>query len=266
MSTLTLRVEGEGKPVSFESFVASMNRALHVLHDVDRVVSTRRTPALDWTIADLAMNSPSPVATLESRPRSRRVDERIAEQVTGSFIEALATAEEGEVLPGNLSDTGLTHLKNLAGGLGKNGAAQFEATFVEQDTRARVSPKSAEHVQRLLVPKSKAIGSVIGVLEVVSLHRGYRYSVYDEVTHRAVRCEFSEDELEKVKAALGQRVMVSGILHRNEKGQPLRVDQPRLSVLPRRGDLPTTEQLVGIDPDFTGTLTTDEYVRQLRDA
>ncbi len=266
MSTLRLRVEGEGKPVSFDSFVSSMNRALQMLRDVDRVISTHRTPALTWVVADLAMNSPSPVAVLESRVLSRSLGERFAEQVTGGFVTALATVEQGEALPAHLSDIGLGHLRDLAASLRKDGAAQFEATYVEHDEWARVSPAAAEHVQRLLTPKSRAIGSVIGVLEVVSLHGRYRYSVYDDVTHRAVRCEFAEGELEDVKAALGRRVMVSGVIHRNEKGQPLKVAQPRLTVLPRRDELPTTEQLVGIDPDFTGSLTTDEYVRQLRDA
>lgn len=266
MSTLRLRVEGEGKPVSFDSFVGSMNRARFMLRDVDQVISAGRGPALEWILADLGMNSPSPVAVLESRLRSRRVDERIAEEVTGSFVGALATAEQGEALPANLSDTGLDHLLKLATNLGKNGAARFEAIFVEQDTQATLSPASAQHVERLLVPKSRAIGSITGHLEVVSLHRGYRYSVYDAVTHRAVRCDFPEAELESVKAALGHRVMISGIVHRNVKGQPLKIDQPRLTMLPTRNGLPTTEQLVGSDPDFTGELTTDEYVRQLRDA
>ncbi len=53
VSTLRLRVEGEGKPVSFDSFVSSMNRALQMLRDVDRVISTHRTPALTWVVADL---------------------------------------------------------------------------------------------------------------------------------------------------------------------------------------------------------------------
>ena len=194
------------------------------------------------------------------------MDGRLAERVTGSFVNALVTAEIGDVLPMNLSDVGLDHLRRLGAALGRNGAARFEALYVEHEDSATLTAEAADHVARLLKPKSKAIGSIIGLLEMVSVRQGYRYSVYDEVTHRAVRCDFGPDELDAIKAALGQRVMVSGIVHRNEKGQPLRITRSSFRVLPTRDELPTTEQLVGIDPQFTGDHSTDEYVRQLRDA
>lgn len=266
MTTLRLRLEGEKGAIKFDSLVGAMNRALLMLRDVDSVISARRRGSLDWIVEDLTMNSPSPVAVLRSVPRFEGVDERTAERVSAGFVSALETAETGEALPAYLSDIGLTHLEYLAGGLRKNGATRFEATFVEQNHQAEVGPEAAEHVRRLRVPKSKAIGSIIGTLEVVSLHRRYEYNVYDSVTKRAVRCTFDPERLEDVKRALGCRVSVAGIIHRNAKGQPLKIDQARLTVLPTEDELPTTVDFIGVDPYFTGDLSTDEYVRRLRDA
>lgn len=70
----------------------------------------------------------------------------------------------------------------------------------------------------------------------------------------------------EVTAVLGRRVKVAGIMHRNAKGQPLRVDQPRLTVMPSRGELPTTDEFIGVARDFTGELSTEEHLRRLRDA
>ncbi|MFL5781020.1 MAG: hypothetical protein ACJ760_06900 [Thermoleophilaceae bacterium] len=155
----------------------------------------------------------------------------------------------------------------MAGTLGNGkGGPHFEATYVEREASAEVSANTAEHVKRLLVPKSTAIGSIIGRLEVLSLHKGYRFTVFDDVTKRGVRCAFRPERLEEIKAALPARVRVAGIIHRNAKGQPLRVEKAQLTLLQTEGDLPTIEELVGIDPDFTGDETTDEYVRRLRDA
>jgi hypothetical protein len=267
---LRLRLAVDEGPIKFEGLVHALAQSLHMLRDVDRAVSGRSGGAVEWTVADLGMNSPSPVAVVVGEPKRKRIgeaDERIAERVSAGWVNALAVAERGEVLPPHLSDIGLKHLRDLAANLGNGkGGPHFEATYVERETSAEVSQTAAANVKRLLVPKSKAIGSVIGRLEVVSLHEGYRFMVYDDVTKRAVRCTFPPEDLDEIKSALGARVRVAGIIHRNAKGQPLRVDQPRLTVLPTEGDLPTTDEYVGVDPDFTGDLSTDEYVRRLRDA
>lgn len=266
MSTLKLRVEGNGEPVSLDSFLDTLNNARYALYDVDHRVTERKTAAFEWTIADLKMSSPNPVAVLESRPVSRRVDPRWAELVTGGFVSALATAEQGDALPPRLSIAGLEHLRRLGAKLGKNGAVRFEAFYVEKEIGAAVTPIAAENIKRLTVADSSAIGSVVGTLEMVSTHRRYRYSVYDGLTGREVKCEFPAGDLESVKAALTCRVMVSGVVHRNARGEPLRISQPRLTVLPSGDELPRTDQLIGVDPEFTGDLTTDEYLRQAWDA
>lgn len=267
MSTLRLRIEGTGEPISLDSFLDSLNYARYVLYDVDhRVTGRKATPAFEWTIADLKMNSPSPVAVLRSHPVSRRVDERQAEQVTGGFVGALRTAEQGDVLPPGLSFAGLEHVRRLGLKLGRNGAVRLEATYVEREVSAAVTPIAAENIKRLTVADATTIGSVMGRLELISTHRKHRYSVYDALTRREVRCEFPEDQLEEVKAALTRRVMVSGVIHRNSKGEPLKVSQPRLTVLPSEAELPTTDEFVGVDPEFTGKLTTADYLRHAWDA
>ena len=39
----------------------------------------------------------------------------------------------------------------------------------------------------------------------------------------------------------------------------------RLKGLPREEELPSPSEIRGIDPDFTGELTTEEYIRRLRE-
>jgi len=64
---------------------------------------------------------------------------------------------------------------------------------------------------------------------------------------------------------LGRRVGAFGMVYSNEKGEPLRVDAERIRVLRAKEDLPSIASLGGSDPHFTGDMTTEEYIRSLRE-
>ncbi len=70
---------------------------------------------------------------------------------------------------------------------------------------------------------------------------------------------------EQAIAALGSRVIVSGRIRRNLKGIPVRVNTKRLRALPVENEVPSLDELMGSIPDLTGDLSTEEFVRMLRD-
>jgi hypothetical protein len=129
---------------------------------------------------------------------------------------------------------------------------------------AQVSTRGAANIIRLLPVHHKAIGSVEGTLEAVSLHRGGRFTVYEYRTKKAVKSSFEREQwLEGIRAALGKRVEVGGLVEYNVRGEPLAIKIDRLRIL-GEGRLPTTRELGGSDPDFTGDMSTDEFIRTIR--
>jgi hypothetical protein len=126
--------------------------------------------------------------------------------------------------------------------------------------------EAGEKTGTLLGSAHQAIGSVIGRLEAISLHGTPRFNVYDALSQRPVKCEFTPRDLDTVKDALGRCVVVAGIVYRNAAAQPLRVARPTLTILPLEEELPGVDEIVGADPDFTGGMSTEDYVRHLRDA
>jgi hypothetical protein len=70
---------------------------------------------------------------------------------------------------------------------------------------------------------------------------------------------------EQAIAALGSRVIVSERIRRNLKGIPVRVNTERLRALPVENEVPSLDDLMGSIPDLTGDLSTEEFVRMLRD-
>ena len=51
----------------------------------------------------------------------------------------------------------------------------------------------------------------------------------------------------------------------NVRGEPLSVNVDKLRVLKEENELPSIDDMLGMAPDITGDLTTEDYIRRLRD-
>ena len=116
---------------------------------------------------------------------------------------------------------------------------------------------------------SKALGSIEGRIEVLSIHKqSRRFDVFQSGTDKAVRCSFpTAIEAAVFEAAeKRRRVVVSGTIMYNVKGDPIFVQvQPPIRFLRTEDELPTTDQLRGSDRDITEGLSTEEYIRSVRE-
>ena len=56
-----------------------------------------------------------------------------------------------------------------------------------------------------------------------------------------------------------------GIVSYNVLGEPLSVSVDHLRVLKEEKGLPSIDDMLGMAPDITGDVTTEEYIRRLRD-
>lgn len=126
-----------------------------------------------------------------------------------------------------------------------------------------VTEAAGNTLRQLLPPARTYEGSVEGRLETISIHGKTRFILYHAITKKAVTCHISKDELATVKDALGHKVLAEGTLTINVKSEPIRMDVASLRVIGNK-TLPLAAELTGSDPDFTGSLTTDEYIRSIR--
>lgn len=265
MSRLELKVAGEQGQVKLRSFVTMLQNARLVLDDLDSAISSEPHGSLEWYVADLRYSSA--VAVVESRPKSPKADDRLGELVSANFVSGLETLEGTEVLPPYFSDVDLGRVRRISNQVRKSGGETFEATHLNggDHRSAVITEQAGVNVARLLRPRYQTIGSVTGNLELISVHDTPRFNVYETATKRAVRCKFDVERLDEVTAALGHRVTVAGIVYRNANGDPIRVEKPEIRVI-GEGELPSARDLIGLVPDMTGDLSSEEYIRKLRDA
>ena len=262
MAKLVLTVKGKPGTISLESFLTVIDSSFEMLKDLDSAISRQPQGSLDWVIENVY---PSSIGIeIRSRARDPKIDygTRVAE-VYSDGIEIIRT--EG-ITPPYFSDNCLRLVGKVARVLRGDGASALEILDPIRGKSTELDAQIATTARQLMDYSYKSFGSVEGTLEMISIHKRPRFNVYHSITLRAVSCNLQEEDIERVRDALGRRVVVSGLVSYNVKDEPKSVMVEELEVIPREDELPTIDQFVGSDPNYTGDMTTEEYIRSIRSA
>jgi hypothetical protein len=252
VTTITFKIDGPPGRVPADAFATVLTESLSILKDLHRSL---RGAAVTWYVTDLKIDSA--VASLSADDETDA-----AAHVANEYVSGLRIVESGEALPPGFSDSSLTKLKRMVKPLGSKNASHLDVTVgVNGKTESsRSTNKSAANIKQLSAPRTRAFGSITGVLDTISVRKGGRFQVLDPVSRRPVSCQFPVDRKDAVTGALEERVTVSGVVVRNAKGQPVRVEDAEFDVLPESEPL---VGLIGIDPDFTGGLSVRDYMDRI---
>lgn len=260
LATVRLKLEGEAKSIPLRVFLTAVQSELKILADLDTAISGEPNGTLDWYVTDMRVGSLEVIT--ESRPRSDYRD--IGAEVSKGIVTSLEEIERRGATPPYLSHNGMQSIKKLLGTVGKGKASGLLMASPSENVEISVTAKASDNVRQLLPIRYHSLGSVEGKIEMINIHGGSRFVVYDSRTRRAITCKFdSKTWMDTVKNALGRRVNISGMVHANTRGEPLRVDIDDIRILRSKEELPTIDDIAGIDPTFTGSLSTADYLRSL---
>jgi hypothetical protein len=271
MALLRIDIAGNPKTIPYRTFGQVAYDSIAILDDLDVALSERNGGSTEWFMNDLSTNGG---LRLEIYSKPKEVRRKPLPDVGGSvarhFVTGFSRIEHEGKSPAYLTDRGMHRAQHLAHLIGERGPQAIIASVPEAQTNnvVEITRRSADNLEKLIPAAYKALGSVEGYLETISIHRNNRFVVYQGLTGKAVSCHFPKlDLMDKIKNSLGARVQVSGLLSRNEKGEPvkvllqqpsdLKVFGPDLKVLPFK-------QLGGSDPDFTGNLSTEDFIKAIR--
>lgn len=261
MATLTLRVKGKPGAISFNTFLSVMNNSFDILRDLDSAISSQPNGSLDWVVTKMSMNSAA-VEISSKAKESQKID--FGDKVASGYLSGMKTLTSEGITPPYFSYNCLKYLKAIARDLGKNGAEAIEYGDPVKNEFIEVNKEMKETTTKLMGYKYQAHGAIEGTLEMISIHRPARFNIYHNLFLRAVRCDLPESKTKEVAHNLGRRVIAYGLVSYNAKDEPISVKLERLEIIPREDDLPTIDQFVGSDPDFTGDMTTEEFIRSIR--
>lgn len=233
----------EGPRITLDRLIQAAEAVFDILRDVDTETTRRAGGSLEWVVEGLSGGS----AHLEiaAQPKDEHVPPWAGREVVKNFGQGMALIASRAEKPPFFTDNALRKARLLTSLIGEQYGLDRLAVRVGS-SRVELGREVGTHVTEVVDGTLRTIGSVEGTLDTVSLHGQSYFNVYDAVTGKAVRCTFPRGMLEPVRAALGKRVLVEGIIYsrRNDEVTSIRVED--LSMFPDEAELPTVEMMRGV--------------------
>jgi len=263
MATIRITIKGTLGEISARSFVSTIDKSLGILRDLDRRISEQDAGTTNWLISYLGSGSACVDLRSRQRPGERDYQQTIAERFTGG----LRMIREENKTPPYFSENNIIALKDVLHAFGRDGASGVNFSLDSGQITADFAAADASTLRGLLKPAYKAMGSIEGRVELVSVRRGRNYfSITQARSRRPIRCTLTKELEDNVIQALRERrrVVATGTIFYNERGQAVRIEVTRIPrYFEEEEKLPTIDQLLGSDADIASDVVDKEYLRSL---
>lgn len=274
-----ISISGTGGPTdapTVEDLLKQLRDLFDILTSVEAAVSEDGSVAMEWRITNASRNSP---LMFEATPypidHAVNIDRRAAvvQHAVATGFQALRTES---TRPSYFNEAVLAKIDKMSERL-TNGLNLTTIDFGTNDAPLAVTPTVAreisKNVRAIREPKDRPfqeLGSIEGFyvgVERDGLNRSILH-IRDRIFGDVVKCVLRKGAIEavsehRVKQVLGRaRVLVSGTIHYRSLAHINYVDAHEVRVMRSREDLPSVEDI--IDPDFTNGLSSEEYLKALR--
>ena len=257
--TISIVLKGKEDYVALGSFLKAGDALKTILEELDAVLSETPHARIRWALSNLSLGSAA--AEVTGTVAEGQADHTPA--LIAACVDGLAQVDEGVVRPPHFTDSVLKGAKSLTAVLQEDVERIIVARAAKHVT---VTQRVAANVDELLGATYVAPSYIEGRLEAISIHDRRIFAVWEPIHNWRIECRFPQDMLEEVRDALGNRVSVKGNVRFDARDKPLSVQADSMYVFPDEDALPSTKDLIGLDPDFTSGQDSVEYVRRMRDA
>jgi hypothetical protein len=247
--TLTLGLEGD---IALSDFAKAMQRFTSLLDALSKETSVEVT--VEWVIQELY--SSSAVATVQGVCEREGIVERIVDAY-GQLGEALASGQDLPFSPGvRRRATKLTEILDS-----RITSMRFETP--DRDVLIAARPSGGLEAR----PIEFAYGTVTGTVQMLTMRRGLRFSLYDTLFDRAISCFLTEGREDEMRNAWGKRAVVAGKVGREpEHGRPVVVrDVTEISIVEGLA-AGTYKRARGVIPWAEDDERPEAVIRRLREA
>lgn len=266
---IEVSLDGARGDVEVSRYARALTDTVWLLTHIDRLAVRETQARLRWTIADTSANG-----VLRARLTPRTIpDKRPAETVAVSpraLVDGLMALTERPEIPDLFTEASVHRVDRLGEPTGGVRGITLAPVTADGDVGQPVpiTETVREHARAAVAPRETSTGSVVGVLDVLNARSRGRIkgSIYNARTRHAVTCVVPADHSSQFVEAFGRKVLVGGLLTRNELGQVISIEVAELQILPEDFRTPTVDELLGIDPGWTGDLSTAQYLARVRGA
>ncbi|MBN9532855.1 MAG: hypothetical protein J0H10_05800 [Alphaproteobacteria bacterium] len=259
---ITLVIEGlpeDAGRVRFNTFMTQLQRLNATLIKLDREAHDGKSAAY-FEIAGLSYASPVRV-TVEAKPLKQDVS--VGPVIVSGLRNLTAAIKSGA----DLSAIDADLLEDIQGLAKQVGSAVKSVSLIFDDDTFDLTEKVAANVNIALAVEDECEGVFDGMLEQINLHHGANtFHIYPQIGPRKITCNFPPRLYDDAVAAVGRRVEISGLLrYRAGAKFPHQIVVSGIDVFPPDSELADWDDLRGRAPGLTGDLTSEAFVRELRD-
>jgi hypothetical protein len=257
---ITLILEGipeaEGR-IRLNTFIKELQSFSAAIGRVSRE-SAEEAPIFD--VVELSYSSPARVAVAPV-PGKERVAAMVFARMENVAHAVTSPAANLDSFDADLLDD----LRAMAKPVGTH--LQY-ATLIINDSHFELTDTVTRRVDAALETDEECISSIEGRLEQINIHEGANtFHIYPDVGPTRVTCHFPKSLLADAIFAVGRKVEVSGTLkYRHGASFPQTIAVTQIDPFPPEEELPTWEDLRGLAPDATSGLSSEAFVRELRNA
>lgn len=259
---ITLIIEGlpeDDGQVRFGAFMSQLQSLAATIAKLDRDANDGK-PATTFRIAELSYSSPVRVVL---EPHALPKQHYTGHTIVQSLGRVAVALDNGSDLSGLDADL-LEDIRSLARPVGKS---VRNSTLIFNGQRLDLTPRVSSKVEHALAVHDECEGAIEGMLEQINIHEGANnFHIYPEVGPRKLTCHFPSRLYDDAVSAVGKKVEVTGTLrYRLGAHFPHQIAVTQIEAFPAPADLPDWDDLRGRAPDALGGLTSEAFVRELRD-
>ncbi len=251
--------------VRLSDFIQQLESFKVALQKTERLLSGNSESMVQYRVVGLRHNSPSTVVVEAFTVNPEAV---APGEVVSTLIDSIKKIrgtglKKPQPEPENLDLSTLEAYRDLAGTLEKS-----IQKVVIRNTRQRVTidRNFKSEVVKIIGPDKLILGSISGRLEKINLHNTTQFNIYPTIGPSRVVCDFATELKREVKDALDEMVTVHGTLRYKKWYKfPYAISVKRIVPHRHDGELANLDDLRGAAPDATGDLSSEAFVRKLRD-
>lgn len=263
--TLTIQLQPtEQENLRLDDFLEQMATLKNALRETERMVSGLE-PSLYFRIKQLQKNSPAKVV-LEAVSDDAAVDARpqYASYIVRRLTTNLRIIANKKRLPSKIDVPALDAYRDIAAPAEKH---HIEVQIQAGGHAVAVGRRFREILDSLIGEDEYSYGSVSGKIEAVNLHEdNKRFQLFPIVGASRIFGTFLKKDRKVFAGALDKYVTVYGRLrYKTWDKHACEIKADRITIHDVESS-PKFEDLKGISPEATGSLTTQEYIDRVRDA
>lgn len=163
-------------------------------------------------------------------------------RIRNVMVSGLRSLANG-VRPREFTDKAIEHSRSLASLFKKSSVDPNIRIWSQREESVRVGRNIAVGADKILAAVYEEDGTVDGILEKVDGHGKLQFIVYDVLDKRAVKCEFTSEQLPQALASFQHRVEVVGRVRYRNDGMAVSIQATRIINYPEKSEIPTLSQM-----------------------